>query len=58
MKIEIHTPQAIILVLMIVGFAVTCAKSGESRGKYSPTMTALDTLITFSILYWGGFFSN
>lgn len=48
-------PQAIIIVLLSMRFAIHAVKHGEA-GEYN-VITALTSAVVFAVvLYWGGFF--
>ena len=57
MNITIHAPQLILLILIVINFAIHCAKRGEDRGEYNPVIYSLDAIATLALLYWGGFFA-
>lgn len=50
-------PQIIIIVLLALGFGISIAKDGESKGNYSAGWTFLSTAIWVGILWWGGFWN-
>lgn len=55
--ISIGWPEAILLTLYALGFAITCEEAGKPRGPYKPSTTLASIVISLGLLYWGGFFS-
>jgi hypothetical protein len=50
-------PQIILLVILCLSNGISLAKHGEPReDNYSFWVTLTSTVITLSLLYWGGFF--
>lgn len=54
-----HAPQIIYLLLTFLSLGYSIAKHGEPKTGQNNCITDLiATIIIFSLLYWGGFFSN
>lgn len=49
-------PPIVMLLFMMLNFAISLAKAGESRGAFNPLLNLLDAAALAAILYWGGFF--
>ncbi len=50
-------PQAIIVGLSCISLGITIAKHGEPQGNHSIWTTAIASVGTYALLYYGGFFS-
>jgi len=54
-------PQIIILCFFFFNFLIAFKKHGELKPelsqKYNIWLTIVDSIITISLLYWGGFFN-
>lgn len=54
-----HAPQWICLALIVMGLMVASHDHGKPKtGKNDIWTSIIATVITTSILYWGGFFSH
>lgn len=54
----IGIPQAIMLVLIMLGLGINMAKNGQPKDeKYSFGASLLNSIINLVILYYGGFFN-
>jgi len=52
-------PQIIWVVLAVIGLCLSAFMHGQERhGTYSFPMDFVARLITFGLLYWGGFFGG
>jgi uncharacterized lipoprotein YehR (DUF1307 family) len=52
-------PQVVMLVLWAMSFGVAACRDGEPRtGNYSLIATGISILISYALLYWGGFFAG
>ena len=50
-------PQIILIVLTCLSMGISLQKHGDpERGTYNAWGNAIGCLITFSLLWWGGFF--
>jgi prepilin signal peptidase PulO-like enzyme (type II secretory pathway) len=50
-------PQIIVIVLASIGLGVHAVKCGEPiSGRYDPVSRLVGIGVSFSLLYWGGFF--
>ncbi len=52
---NISWPQGIVAVLLILGIARGMLKHGEPNGHVNFFASAISAAITFSLLWWGGF---
>ena len=51
-------PQIIFLMLGFGGLCIELSKHGEEKtGKYNAWYSLIAVAITWSLLYWGGFFN-
>lgn len=57
MTVTIHTPQLICTLLLGTELIIATILHGTSKGTYNIFITFFDVIITFGLLYWGGFFS-
>lgn len=55
--IKLGFPQIIWLALCIAGITFTAIHHGEEREPYNVNIQIIGFLISFGLLYWGGFFS-
>jgi len=53
-----YLPQIILILLMVLGAGIVMAKNGQPRTPYSFWSNLISDIITFAILYWGGFFDG
>jgi hypothetical protein len=53
-------PQIIVIALSFIGIGIEIAKDGQMKEpkKYNAKVHIIATIITLSLLYWGGFFDN
>lgn len=52
-------PQGIYLALAFMGLGITAAKHGNPKeGKHDFWSIGLATLLSLSLLWWGGFFAG
>lgn len=51
-------PQIIWLCLLFGAFVLACAKHGEDKGKYSWWASLIASILSFLLVYWGGFFEG
>ena len=56
MTLNIGIPQAILLALYIMSFAINCVKDGEQSSTHW-WASAISITVTIALLMWGGFFS-
>ena len=56
MSLNIGIPQAILLALYIMSFAVCCVKDGEQSTAHWWS-SAISLTVELALLAWGGFFS-
>lgn len=56
MTINIGIPQAIWLALVVVGLIDEIVEHGKPRNPHNAYIYAISTVISFLLLYWGGFF--
>ena len=56
MTINLGIPQIIWLVMAVIGLIVEIVEHGKPREPHNAYIFAISALITFSLLYWGGFF--
>lgn len=57
MTFTIHAPQLIYILLTIIGLVVAIQRDGKPRtGSYNLMPDLICSLLTFLLLYWGGFF--
>lgn len=49
-------PQIIYLSLVFVGLLIAANQHGKERSPHNFWVTLVATLITVSLLFWGGFF--
>ena len=57
MDISIGWPQAVYLILTLIGLGIVFAKHGETPSPTNAWVTTISTTIILGVLYWGGFFS-
>jgi len=50
-------PQIIYLSLVFSGLLIAANQHGKERSPHNFWVTLVATAISFSLLYWGGFFS-
>ena len=55
---NIGIPQAIYLVLVILGIGFSLANFGKDKGRFGWADIFWAPAISLGLLYWGGFFSN
>jgi hypothetical protein len=55
----VGVPQIILIAFSILSLGITLAKHGEyrSKDKHDFGATLIGTVISYALLYWGGFFS-
>ncbi len=54
----LHAPQLIMLVLMTVALGISLSEHGqERRGTKNFFTDLIATIISFGLLWWGGFFT-
>lgn len=56
MTINLGIPQLIWLVLAVIGLIVEIVEHGKPREPHNAYTFAISTVISFLLLYWGGFF--
>ena len=56
MSVNIGVPQAILLALYLMSFAINCVKDGEQITTHW-WASAIGLAISLALLTWGGFFS-
>lgn len=56
MTITLGIPQIIWIVLVVYGLIDETINHGKPREPRNAYIFAISALITFSLLYWGGFF--
>lgn len=56
MSVNIGIPQAILLALYIMSFAINCVKDGEQSTTHW-WASAISIAVSLALLMWGGFFS-
>lgn len=56
MTINIGIPQIIWLVMTIFGLIYEIINHGKPREPYNAYTYAISAVISFLLLYWGGFF--
>lgn len=56
MSVNIGAPQAILLALYIMSFAINCVKDGEQSTTHW-WASAISIAVELALLMWGGFFS-
>lgn len=56
MTINLGIPQLIWLVLAVIGLIVEIVEHGKPREPHNAYTLAISTIISFLLLYWGGFF--
>jgi hypothetical protein len=52
-----HWPQITYLCLAFLGLGIVAANHGKPQGKYSIWTSLFAFAITFTLLYFGGFFN-
>lgn len=57
MIINLGAPQIIWLVLAVLGLIYETINHGKEREPHNAYTFAVSAVISFSLLYWGGFFS-
>jgi len=56
---NIEWPQGIYLALIFLTIGINLARDGQPRNvNYSFSAAVIAASISFSLLYWGGFFSG
>lgn len=56
MTINLGIPQIIWLVLVVLGLIYETINHGKEREPHNAYTFAVSAVISFSLLYWGGFF--
>ena len=56
MTINIGIPQIIWLVMTVIGLIVEIVEHGKPREPHNAYTFAFSVVISFLLLYWGGFF--
>lgn len=56
MTINLGIPQTIWLVTAVLGLIVEIINHGKPREPYNAYIYATSAVISFLLLYWGGFF--
>ena len=56
MTINLGIPQLIWLIFAIIGLIVEIVEHGKPREPHNAYTFAIGMVISFSLLYWGGFF--
>lgn len=56
MTINLGIPQTIWLVLAVIGLIVEIVEHGKPREPHNAYTFAISVVISFLLLYWGGFF--
>lgn len=56
MTINLGIPQLIWLVFAVIGLIVEIVEHGKPRDPHNAYTFAIGMVISFSLLYWGGFF--
>ncbi len=56
MTINLGIPQLIWLVFAVIGLIVEIVEHGKPREPHNAYTFAIGTVISFLLLYWGGFF--
>lgn len=56
MTINIGIPQIIWLVMAVIGLIVEIVEHGKPREPHNAYTFATGVVISFLLLYWGGFF--
>ena len=56
MKIELHAPQIVWVLLVVYVLTSTTIRHGKPRSNEDAWFTLLGTVLNFLLLYWGGFF--
>ena len=56
MTINIGIPQIIWLVMEVIGLIVEIVEHGKPREPHNAYTFATSVVISFLLLYWGGFF--
>jgi hypothetical protein len=52
-----HAPQLIFIALALISLGIVMSKHGEPKtGSHNVFIEILATAISFSLMYWGGFF--
>lgn len=49
-------PQIIMIALIFVSIGINLAKHGEERPAYNVWTSLIAAIISFMLLWWGGFF--
>lgn len=59
LQLTLHAPQIIMLVMAALSLAANCVLHGTRKtGFYHVGWDIAGTALTFSLLYWGGFFGG
>lgn len=56
MTINLGIPQIIWLVMAVIGLIVEIVEHGKPREPHNAYTFAVSIVISFLLLYWGGFF--
>lgn len=56
MTINLGIPQIIWLVMAVIGLIYETINHGKPREPHNAYVLAIGTVISFLLLYWGGFF--
>lgn len=56
MTINLGIPQLIWLVMTVIGLIVEIVEHGKPREPHNAYTFAVSVVISFLLLYWGGFF--
>lgn len=56
MTINLGIPQIIWFVLAVIGLIVEIVEHGKPREPHNAYTFAISVVISFLLLYWGGFF--
>ena len=56
MTINLGIPQIIWLVLVVFGLIYETINHGKPHEPHNAYILAISTIISFLLLYWGGFF--
>lgn len=56
MTINLGIPQLIWLVMAVIGLIVEIVEHGKPREPHNAYIFAVSVVISFLLLYWGGFF--
>lgn len=59
MEFHIGIPQAILVTISIISMGIEIERHGkEQTGKHDFGVYLIASVITYSLLYWGGFFTK